>query len=348
MQNAFPAFNHVACEPDFCEADNTKAAFYSAAPSNSANKWTETDIAQYNGSRFVGQLGDLACTPSRFCIVDKNDGGLNNWLDWTTKPEGTIADWQEAQFYPPVDRIACSSDSGLLCTGVFSNGDYTQSSADPLGGASTWGGGDLPSGVTTSNVSCPSTTMCVAVTNDGHALTGVVPGTNGGGGGSGAPADPGNPNPTAPTNNNPTTPVGANQTPQAPIVGTVWGGVVIQGLTTNTRIATSGSGQAIFMNSSAAVSAEAFETYAAGGSKVIAAKARKPKTIVAGHKKFTLKANVKTKVTIALTKPARKVIAKKHKLKVTLKITAKNTATGQKKTTTYKLTLVLQKKKTKT
>jgi hypothetical protein len=123
----------------------------------------------------------LACPASTLCVaVDRAGKAL-----WSTDPAGGARAWHNASIDPGNELTSIACPSVGLCVAVDSAGNAL-TSTDPTGGSAAWSAARIDTSTTASNsdtagpvllrgVSCPSSTLCVAVDADGNALASTDP-----------------------------------------------------------------------------------------------------------------------------------------------------------------------------
>jgi hypothetical protein len=123
----------------------------------------------------------LACPASNLCVaVDRAGRAL-----WSTDPAGGARAWRAAPIDPGSELTSIACPSVGLCVAVDSAGNAL-TSTDPTGGSAAWSAARIDTSTTASNsdtagpillrgVSCPSSSLCVAVDADGNALTSTEP-----------------------------------------------------------------------------------------------------------------------------------------------------------------------------
>jgi hypothetical protein len=311
----------VSCTITFCVAVSGREVFYTAQPTSAPNSWAVSVVGPPSSG-----FGPVVCTAAPMCVAGVPSSSADGARVFTTiGPAAGVPGWQYDAF-PVMTNLTCATAPSLLCTASHSQGDYIEASTDPAGGASTWGavskvGGQ---GAAVRDVSCASSQLCVAAMSNGYAVAGI--GTGFGSGGAGG---------------SPGTPAGTPVAPTGPLFGTPYGGVVIPGGSSTYIVSSSGFTLPMQVASPSSATISAQTLTAANTAKKVAA----PRLAVA---KVTVKlrANVRTRVRLKLTKLARKLLAKQHKLKIAITIVARSDQ-GSTKTTTKRLTLVTKQPKRK-
>ena len=141
-------------------------------------------------------LNGVSCPSTRLCVAIDASGAVL----WSTNPTGPLGAWHLDDVDAGNDLTGISCPSTTLCVGVDAVGDVV-SSIDPTGGDAAWsvasvdrnvGAPNTDTGGTTLTraLSCPSTTLCVAVDAVGDAFVSTDP-TGGSGAWTGAYVDPG-------------------------------------------------------------------------------------------------------------------------------------------------------------
>lgn len=116
--------------------------------------------------------GYVSCPKTNLCVIADQAGNVFT----STNPTSGGASWKETKRVDPggqFESISCAAGSSF-CVAVGKT--VAAWSSNPTGGASAWTKTTLdPSGFLFS-VSCPSTKLCVAVDQTGHALVATVNG----------------------------------------------------------------------------------------------------------------------------------------------------------------------------
>ncbi len=116
-------------------------------------------------------FGAIACPSTTLCVAVDNFGAAVT----STNPAGGAGAWTSPVSIDPSGAgtlsLACPSVSLCVAGGI---GDVTVST-DPTGGSRAWRTFKLSQTYAISNVSCPSTTLCVAIDESGHVLTSTDP-----------------------------------------------------------------------------------------------------------------------------------------------------------------------------
>jgi hypothetical protein len=141
-------------------------------------------------------LNAISCPSTRLCVAIDASGAIL----WSTNPTGPLRAWHLDDVDAGNDLTGISCPSTTLCIAVDAGGDVV-SSSDPTGGDAAWSVASVDRNVTAANtdtggtslmraVSCPSTTLCVAVDAVGDAFVSTDP-TGGSGAWTGSYIDPG-------------------------------------------------------------------------------------------------------------------------------------------------------------
>ncbi|MDQ8045412.1 MAG: hypothetical protein AAGC46_20810 [Solirubrobacteraceae bacterium] len=345
--SAQQAWNSVSCTPSFCVASSALWVYYSTSASAAPAAWTASKIVPFNGSSYSNRLTAVACTAAPACVVGDDIGDA---LFATKKPSGVASDWSSTAFQQ-VSNLSCAPDSTGLCVGSSVYGGFVFSSTDPAGGSGTWSSTDhvLGAGMNVADVSCPTSSLCVAV--GGGSTSGLAAVATAGGGGAPTPTPTptptGDPTPVVAPTPTPAPVVGGSiAPPSGPSLGTVGGS---PGLAAGSGTTFAVSGNAVSFLLQSASNATGTVTVSTGAA-VTASAARatkkttkkKPKAVILGTATFTLVANVKKTVMLKLNATGRKQLAAKRKLKVFVTITGKTSA-GTKTQATSSATLTLKK-----
>lgn len=145
-------------------------------PTGGAAAWTATRASKDSS------LGRVSCPAITFCVA--LDGGRGWILLTSTKPTGGAAAWTEVDLsdetkVDPANLVDASCPSISLCFVVDDQGDVIHS-ANPTGGAQAWTSVHVDADGLVGGVSCPSSSLCVAV-DSGNVVTSSNP--------TGGPAD---------------------------------------------------------------------------------------------------------------------------------------------------------------
>ena len=109
-------------------------------------------------------VNDLDCPASALCVAATNGGVL------VTRTPTAPGEWAAAELGRRVAGVSCPSVQ--FCVGV--GGDDVVYSTDPPGGAGAWHAVTIP-GASMVAVDCPTSTLCIAVSNTGQALITTAP-----------------------------------------------------------------------------------------------------------------------------------------------------------------------------
>jgi Tol biopolymer transport system component len=114
-----------------------------------------------------------ACPRTALCLAGDAHGNLAS----SASPTGGATAWSLSKVVPSFGGpMACAGAS--LCVAVTATGSSVATSTNPAGGASAW---TTPTVIdaahTIAGVSCPSSSLCVAVDNAGDVLTSTAPAT---------------------------------------------------------------------------------------------------------------------------------------------------------------------------
>jgi len=161
------------------------AAMLAAGPGSAlaVGTWDSRQVGV--GGKPGDELFGVACPTASLCVAVGSRGTIVT----STDPGGGVASWRSESVLPGAyagtspgapDRTspgafqAVSCAGATMCAAVTYAGDF-YASADPAGGASTWHATDLDgdgSDVHLKGVSCPTTSLCVAVAAGGSGSLG--------------------------------------------------------------------------------------------------------------------------------------------------------------------------------
>ncbi|HTW20101.1 MAG TPA: Ig domain-containing protein [Mycobacteriales bacterium] len=167
----------VSCPTtSLCDAtDLLGNVFTSTNPSTSSPTWVEKTAVE-------GATQTIACTPSAsLCVVT----GAGSKADSTTDPaDGNTATWTTTGYTASSDIEGISCPSSSFCAAADDAGNIS-TSTDPGSKSATWRSTNVDSGIAINpggsyfleGISCPSTSLCVAVDDVGNVLTSTDPGS---------------------------------------------------------------------------------------------------------------------------------------------------------------------------
>jgi hypothetical protein len=129
----------------------------------------------------VQPIDAVSCPATSLCVAVDRAGGILS----STDPAGGRGSWHRADVDGSNELTGLSCPSTTLCVAVDAAGNVV-TSEDPGGGRSAWAVAQIDSSPTQNNtdnagavlvrgVSCPSTTLCVAVDAAGNALLSTNP-----------------------------------------------------------------------------------------------------------------------------------------------------------------------------
>jgi hypothetical protein len=126
-------------------------------------------------------IDGIACPATSLCVAVDRAGGVL----WSTDPAGGPGQWHRADVDGANELTGISCPSASLCVAVDGGGNAVTSVAPTAGGAawtvarvdtsSTQNNTDNAGAVLVRGVSCPSTTLCVAVDAAGNAVVSTDP-----------------------------------------------------------------------------------------------------------------------------------------------------------------------------
>ena len=157
----------VACPSvSLCVVADAAAGSYlltSTNPTSGPSAWTTTQVPGADGF-----LDGASCPSVSLCVVEDGSGQIAT----STNPTGGSGAWTVANIDGGfLSRTACPTTS-LCVTGSL---DGLAWSTNPTGGPTAWNHASLNGGNGYVGIACPSTTLCVAVSNTGHAATSTDP-----------------------------------------------------------------------------------------------------------------------------------------------------------------------------
>jgi hypothetical protein len=151
----------VACpSASLCVASDNKAGniLSSTNPSGGAATWSSANV---DGSQGLSGVG---CASSSLCVATDFAGDVLT----STNPAGGLPAWQLSHVVnTPLTRVSCPSVS--LCVAGSLNGVAT--STNPTGGSGAWSLNQISGGNGIQGLSCPTTSLCVAVNAAGQITT---------------------------------------------------------------------------------------------------------------------------------------------------------------------------------
>ena len=168
----------VSCpSSDLCVAlGGGKEVVTSTNPTGGATAWTVTTLA----GEFA--LGDISCPTRSLCVATGAAGdGTTRVVVTSTNPTGgpsawTVTDIGRSDGLEVSSRASCPSSGLCVAVGESVDGHSTiVTSTNPTGGASAWKVTTFNGEFVLLDVSCPTTSLCVAVTNGGDALISTNP-----------------------------------------------------------------------------------------------------------------------------------------------------------------------------
>jgi hypothetical protein len=126
-------------------------------------------------------LNEVTCPATTLCVAVDRAGGVV----WSTDPLGASPRWHRDDVDLANDLTAISCPSAALCVATDAVGDVV-TSTDPTGGDGAWAVASIDKNATATNsdnaggvllrgVSCPTTTLCVAVDAVGDAFVSSDP-----------------------------------------------------------------------------------------------------------------------------------------------------------------------------
>ena len=146
-------------------ADGTSGGYLltSIDPTGGASAWPATQVP--GAGSF---LGGVSCPSVSLCVADNAAGQIAT----STNPTGGSSAWKLADIKGGfLTRTACPTTS-LCVTGSLGGLAW---SSNPTGGPSAWSHSPLSAGNGFVGIACPSTTLCLAVSNTGQAASSTDP-----------------------------------------------------------------------------------------------------------------------------------------------------------------------------
>jgi hypothetical protein len=334
---------HVSCTATFCAATSGANVWTTTTPAAGAGSWTRAAVVPSSGGGIaMGTLSGVACLPSG-CVVTDSGGAFESSGTWSSShPLDGAATWTRAD-NPQMDQITCVQGAVTgLCAAWTRYGAYVDATAAPTGASTDWvttaDVADASVNDHVADVSCPTISVCVAVTTKGAAIvatSGADDGTGGGGGDDHTSiVPPATATPAPGTGGPPVPTVGGSPAP-AVLPSSGYPGA---GLLGNDVYAVTGNAVSFALNSANDVTGSIAATTAASYATSAAKAKRRP--IAVGTARFTLRAHVTEHVHVTLSKAARKLLATKHRLKVRVAITSRTSGgAGAVRVRTFLVTL---------
>lgn len=129
----------------------------------------------------AGPIDSVSCPSLGLCVAVDRAGNVL----WSTHPTGGARAWSAAPVDGANELTSVSCPATTLCVAVDAAGDVV-TSENPTGGAAAWAVAKIDSSTTANNtdnagsvllrgVSCPSTSLCVAVDAAGNVLASTTP-----------------------------------------------------------------------------------------------------------------------------------------------------------------------------
>ena len=133
------------------------------------------------GGADVRPIDSISCPSTALCVAVDRGG----YVLWSTDPAGGPLAWNATDVDGNAELTSVSCPSTVLCVAVDAAGNVITSQS-PTGGGSAWAVTRVDRSTTQNNtdnagsvlvrgVSCPSTTLCVAVDAAGNALVSTDP-----------------------------------------------------------------------------------------------------------------------------------------------------------------------------
>ena len=130
----------------------------------------------------LGDLIDVSCASPSFCVAYDHYGDISRSTDpadgpWSSTPVGLQLERVSCPSTSLCVAISCPLSGSSSCSayGPFTTGSEISASANPTGSPSTWTTTQIPGINTIYDLSCPSTTLCVASAGNGDLLVSTDP-----------------------------------------------------------------------------------------------------------------------------------------------------------------------------
>jgi hypothetical protein len=147
----------VSCPTNaFCAAVNKDGDIVTSTdPTGGGGAWTTTSIVSDSGLDFI------SCPTTQLCVASDV---LTGDVLISTDPTGGAGAWSATNIVNPDGDglVGATCPTTRLCVGVDSLGNVI-TSTDPTGGAGAWTTGNVVGGGGLDDVSCASSSLCVAV-----------------------------------------------------------------------------------------------------------------------------------------------------------------------------------------
>ncbi len=161
----------ISCVKGMCVAiDNSGHVVTSSDPTSGSAGWAsaEVDPPTYADGGLGSTLANVSCATRSLCVATDLAGGVLT----STAPTAGPGAWASGRTSARFGAVSCPSL--VLCAAAGGNSVLT--STRPAGGASSWIASPIPiAGDLVENVSCPTTSQCVATTYHGHIVSSTKP-----------------------------------------------------------------------------------------------------------------------------------------------------------------------------
>jgi hypothetical protein len=330
-----PISDDVSCQASgACIApDLFQGVWHSTQPAGGPDKWARTDGIAVSNPRGSDRIVSVWCAPT-FCLAGaEGTPGHRGGLYWTTNPTSTKAsDWTAVpELIGEIDGLRCSP-AGERCVAWRADDAYVFDSPSPLGGSATWAGKYVTPTDYVAEVSCPTASTCFAVSLSSDFNQGIDAGAP-------DPTPTPGPSPSATPSPAPTAaPPAATPTP-TPVP-----------LDPPRATAPSGpfTGSTIPVSILSPFDGEASVRMVAGqptGIEGFFGLAATKKLVTFGSGRAAVKAGVRKKVKVKLSKKGKRYFKHHKKGKVTFLVTARPKGGGAAETTFVKATIRRKKKR---
>ena len=169
------ALTGISCSSTFCAAVDTGGdVFVSTDPTAATPTWTKTNIDN-------NELTAVSCVSATFCAAVDPSG----YAFVSTDPTDATPTWKSTDIDPGQELSAISCESASLCVATNPSGENVGPwgqvliSTNPTAATPTWTPDRIDansfSGPGLGAVSCPSTSLCVAVDTRGDAMISTNP-----------------------------------------------------------------------------------------------------------------------------------------------------------------------------
>jgi hypothetical protein len=148
--------------------DSTGDVLSSTNPSGGASAWVSHHVDQ------GADIHAVSCPSVELCVAVDNAGNVVT----STNPADPQATWTTTNVDGSATLVGISCPSIALCVAVDDQGGNAILSTNPTGGSGAWTTLNLtagPTGIRLEAVSCPTTSLCVIVTQSNAVITSTNP-----------------------------------------------------------------------------------------------------------------------------------------------------------------------------